>query len=82
METVKDFILLVSEITEDSDCSHGIKRRLLLGRKAITNLDNIFKSRDITCLPNLSLVKAMVFQLSSIDVGVGPEELMFSNCGV
>ena len=82
METVKDFILLVSEITEDSDCSHGIKRRLLLGRKAITNLDNIFKSRDITFLPNLSLVKAMVFQLSSIDVGVGPEELMFSNCGV
>ena len=82
METVKDFIFLVSEITEDSDCSHGIKRRLLLGRKAITNLDNIFKSRDITFLPNLSLVKAMVFQLSSIDVGVGPEELMFSNCGV
>ena len=82
METVKDFILLVSEITEDSDCSHGIKRRLLLGRKAITNLDNIFKRRDITFLPNLSLVKAMVFQLSSIDVGVGPEELMFSNCGV
>ena len=46
METVKDFILLVSEITEDSDCSHGIKRRLLLGRKAVNNLDSILKSRD------------------------------------
>ena len=61
VETGTDFIFLGSKITADGDCSHRIKRRLLLGRKAITNLDNIFKSRDITFLPNLSLVKAMVF---------------------
>ena len=61
METVKDFILLVSEITEDSDCSHGIKRRLLLGRKAMTNQDSVLKSRDITLLTKVRLVRAMVF---------------------
>ena len=61
VETVKDFILLVSEITEDSDCSHGIKRRLLLGRKAMTKLENILKSRDITLQTKVCLVKAMVF---------------------
>ena len=62
METVTDFILLGSKITADCDCNHEIKRRLLLGRKAITNLDSILKSRDIT-LPKKgpSLVKAMVF---------------------
>ena len=59
METVSDFIFGGSKITEDGDCSHEIKRRLLLGRKVMTNLDSIFKSRDIT-LP-IHLVKAMVF---------------------
>ena len=61
VETVSDFICLVSKITEDSDCSHEIKRRLLLGRKVMTNLDSIFKSRDITLPTKVHLVKAMVF---------------------
>ena len=61
METVADFIFLVSKITADGDCSHGIKRRLLLGRKAMTNLDSIIKSRDITLPTKVRLVKAMVF---------------------
>ena len=61
METVTDFIFLVSKITADGDCSHEIKRCLLLGRKAITNLDSILKSRDITWPTNVCLVKAMVF---------------------
>ena len=63
METVTDFISLGSKITGDSDCSHKIKRRLLLGRKAMTNLDSILKSRDITLLTKVCLcqVKAMVF---------------------
>ena len=61
METVTDFIFLGSKITVDGDCSHGIKRRLLLGRKALTNLDSILKSRDITLLTKVPLVKAMVF---------------------
>ena len=61
METVADFIFLGSKITADGDCSHEIKRRLLLGRKVKTNLDNIFKSRDITLLTKVHLVKAMVF---------------------
>ena len=60
METVTDFIFLVSKITVDGDCSHEIKRHLLLGREAMTNLDSIFKSRNIT-LPKVSLIKAMVF---------------------
>ena len=60
-ETVSDFIFLGSKITADGDCSHEIKRRLLLGRKVITNLDNIFKSRDITLPTKVRLVKAMVF---------------------
>ena len=60
-ETVSDFIFLVSKITEDDDCSHEIKRRLLLGRKVMTNLDGIFKSRDITLARKVRLVKAMVF---------------------
>ena len=59
--TVRDFIFLGSRITADGDCSHEIKTCLLLGRKAMTNLDNIFKSRDITLLTKLHLVKAMVF---------------------
>ena len=61
METVTDFIFLDSKITEDGDCSHEIERRLLLGRKAITNLDSILKSRDITLPTKVHLVKAMVF---------------------
>ena len=61
METVRDFILGGSKITADGDCSHEIKRRLLLGRKAMTNLDSIFKSRDITLPTKVCLVKAMFF---------------------
>ena len=60
-ETVSDFIFLGSKITADGDCSHEIKRRLLLGRKVMTNLDRIFKSRDISLPANVRLVKAMVF---------------------
>ena len=56
-----DFIFWVSKITADGDCSHEIKRHLLLGRKVMTNLDSIFKSRDVTLLTKVSLVKAMVF---------------------
>ena len=61
METVRDFILMGSKITADGDCSHEIKRCLLLGRKAMTNLDSILKSRDITLPTKVHLVKTMVF---------------------
>ena len=61
METVTDFISLGSKITADGDCSHDIKRHLLLGRKAMTNLDSILKSRDVTLPIEVHLVKAMVF---------------------
>ena len=61
METVSDFILGVSKITADGDCSHEMKRRLLLGRKVMGNLDSIFKSRDVTLLTKVRLVKATVF---------------------
>ena len=61
METVTDFIFLGSKVTVDSDCSHEIKRHLLLGRKAVTNLDSVLKCRDITLLTKVHLVKAMVF---------------------
>ena len=61
MEKVSDFIFLGSKITADGNCSHGIKRCLLLGRKVMTNLDSIFKSRDITLPTKVRLVKAMVF---------------------
>ena len=71
METVTDFIFLVSKITVDGDCSHEMKRYLLLGRKAVTNLDSILKSRDITLPTKVHLVKAMVFPVV-IDVRVGP----------
>ena len=72
VETVSDFIFGGSKITTDSDCSHEIKRCLLLGRKVITNLDSIFKSRDITLPTNVCLVKAMVFPVVMIgDVRVG-----------
>jgi len=69
---VSEFILGGSKITADGDCSHEIKRHLLLGRKVMTNLDSILKSRDITLPTKVHLVKAMVF----------PEELMLLNCGV
>ena len=71
VETVSDFILGASKITADGDCSHEIKRRFLLGRKVMTNLDSIFKSRDITLPTKVHLVKAMVFQWSCMDVSVG-----------
>ena len=61
VETVSDFIFLGSKVTADGDCSQEIKRRLLLGRKVMTNLDNIFKSRDITLPTKVHLVKAMIF---------------------
>ena len=61
METVTDFIFLGSKITADADCSHEMKRHLLLGRKAMTNLDSVLKSRDITLLTKVYVIKAMVF---------------------
>ena len=71
METMSDFILGGSKITADGDCSHEIKRRLLLGRKVMTNLDSIFKSRDITLPTKVNLVKAMVFPVVMYVVGLG-----------
>ena len=68
VEPVRDFIFLGSKITADGDCSHEIKRRLLLGRKAMTNLDSILKSRDISLPTKVHLVKAWFFQLSCVDV--------------
>ena len=83
MKTVTDFIFLGSKITADGDCSHEIKEHLLLGRKAMTNLDSILERRDITLPTNIHLVKAMVFPV----VMYGCEswttkELMLLNCGV
>ena len=86
METVTEFIFLVSNITADGDCSHEIKRHLLLGRKVMTNIDSIFKSRDITLLTIVHLVKAMVFP--GVIYGCESwtikktEELMLLSCGV
>ena len=71
VETVSDFIFWGSKIIADGDCSHEIKRHLLLGRKDMTNLDSIFKSRDITLPAKVRLVKAMVLQWSCMDVRVG-----------
>ena len=71
VETVADFIFLDSKISADGDCSHEIKRCLLLGRKVMTNLDSILKSRDITLPTKVHLVKAMVFRWSHMDVRVG-----------
>ena len=88
METVTDFIFLGSKITADGDCSHEIKRCLLLGRKAMTNLDNILKSRDITLPTNICLVKAMVFPVvmygceSWTIMKASTKELMLLNSGV
>ena len=67
IETVTDFIFLVSKFTADGDCSHGIKRRFLLGKKAMTNLDSILKSKDITLPTKVSAVKAMVFPVVIYD---------------
>ena len=86
MET--DFIFLGSKITVDGDCNHEIKRHLLLGRKAMTNLDSIFKSRDITLPTKVHLVKAMVFPVvmygyeSWIGRKLSAKELMLLDCGV
>ena len=88
METVRDFILGGSKITADGDCSHEIKRCLLLGRKAMKNLDSILKSRDITLLTKAHLAKAMVFSLvmygceSWTRRKLNTKELMLLNCGV
>ena len=71
VETMSDFILGGSKIIADGDCSHEIKRRLLLGRKVMTNLDSIIKSRDITLPTKVRLIKAMVFLWSCMDEGVG-----------
>ena len=70
METVTDFIFLGSKIATDGDCSHEIKRRLLLGRKVMISLDSIFKSRDIALPTKVRLVKAIVLQWSCMDVRV------------
>ena len=81
-ETVADFIFLSSKITADGDCSHEIKRRLLLGRKVMTNLDSIFKSRDVTLPTKVCLVKAMVFPVVMYGhERLSAEKLMLSNCG-
>ena len=72
VEAVTDFIFLGSKITVDSNCSQEIKRCLLLGRKATTNLDSVFKSRDITLPTKVQIVKAMIFPVVSTDVRVGP----------
>ena len=78
METVTDFIFLGSKITEDGDCSHKIKRHLLLGRKAMKNLDSILKSRDIILLTKVGLVKAMVFPV--VMYGYGRWTLNVAEC--
>ena len=70
METMTDFIFLDSRITADGDCCHEIRRRLLLGRKAVANLDSVLKSRDITFLTKVHLVKAMVFPVVMYGVGL------------
>ena len=86
-EKVTDFIFFSSKITADSDCSHKIKRHLLLGRKAMTNLDSILKIRDITLLTEAHLVKAMVFPVvmygcESCTIKNVEHQLMLLNCGV
>ena len=88
VETVSDFIFLGSKITADGDCSHEIKRHLLLGWKVMTNLDSIFKSRDITLPTTVCLVKAMVFPVvmyqceSWTGRKLNTKELLLLNCGV
>ena len=87
VETVADFISGGSKITADGDCSHEIKRGLLLGRKLMTNLDSILKNRDITLPTKVHLVKDVVFPIvmyrcESWSIKLGAEELMLLNCGV
>ena len=87
MKTVTNFILLGSQVTSDGEYSHKIKRHLLLGRKAITKLDSILKSRDITMPTKVCLVKAMVFPVlmygyESWTIKLSTKELMLLNCGV
>ena len=88
VKTVPDFIFLGSKITTDDDCSHDIKRRLLLGRKVMTNLDSILKSRDIALSTKVHLVKAMVFPVVMYGCEswtvrrLSAEKLMLLNCGV
>ena len=88
METVTDFIFLGSKITADGDCNHEIKRRLLLGRKVMTNKDSIYKSRDINLLTKFHLLKAMVCPVTTYGCEnwtnrkLSTEELMLLNCGV
>ena len=88
METVTDFLFLGSKIAADGNCSHEIKRCLLLGRKAMTNLNNVLKSIDIILPAKIHIVKAMVFQQSCMDVRIGlsrklsAKELMHLICGV
>ena len=87
METVRDFLSLGSKIIADGDCSHDIKGHLLLGRKVMTNLDSILKSRYITLPTKVHLVKAIVFPVvmygcESWTIKLSTEELMLLNCGV
>ena len=84
VETVADLIFLGSKITADGDCSHEIKRRLLLGRKPMTNIDSILKSRDITLLTKVHIVTAMVFPvvMHGCERWLSAKELIVSNCGV
>ena len=88
METMADFIFLGSKITADGNCSHEIKRRLLLGRKVMTNLDSVLKTRDITLPTKVRLVKAMVFPVvmygceSWTVKKAERQELLLLNCGV
>ena len=87
VETVSDFIFWGSKITADGDCSHEIKRGLLLGRKVMTKLDSILKSRDVTLPTKVHLVKDMVFPVvlygcESWSIKLSAEELMLLNCGV
>ena len=85
METGTDFLFLGSKITADGDCSHEIKRHFLFGKRATTNLDNIFKSRDITLPTKVHLVKAMIFPVGIYGCESWSikraEELMLLNCG-
>ena len=88
METVRDFIFLGSKITADGDCRHEIKRSLLTGRKAMTNLDSIFKSRDIALPTKVHLVKDLVFPVVMFECQswtikkLSAKELVLLNCGV
>ena len=88
MELVTEFVFLGSKITEDGDCSHEIKRCLLLGRKAMTNLDSILRSKDVTLLKKVCLVKVMIFPAVLYEPEswtikkLSTKELMLLNCGV